>query len=125
MYIPAAEMGEYDSWKPPPQKRMSSKQMLDGKYGGGATLERTSSSKRFSGVERTSSRGRMEVNGGGPQPRWVILILSHQSTSRPLIEIIIKLIKFSSGALLHTITIYLETQYINCSGLRGRTPELR
>ena len=87
MYIPAAQMGEYDSWKPPPQKRMSSKQILEAKYGGGggggeASLERQSSSGRFSGeaglvvvlvgnnsavlsgVERTASRGRLESGGG-------------------------------------------------------------
>ena len=64
MYIPSAEMGEYDSLKPPPQKRMSSKQLLESKYGGGASLERQSSSGRFSGVERTASRGRMEMTGG-------------------------------------------------------------
>ena len=38
MYIPAAEMGEYDSWKPPPQKKTSSKQP---------------------GVDRQPSRGKM------------------------------------------------------------------
>ena len=65
MYIPAAQMGEYDSWKPPPQKRMSSKQILDAKYGGGASVERQSSSGRFSGVERTGSRGRLESPAGG------------------------------------------------------------
>ena len=36
MYIPSAEMGEYDSVKPPPQKRMSSKQLLEAKYGSGS-----------------------------------------------------------------------------------------
>lgn len=58
MYIPAAQMGEYDSVKPPPQKRMSSKQMMAG-------VERQSSSGRFSGVERTASRGRLEMTAGG------------------------------------------------------------
>merc|ERR1712241_576354 len=69
MYIPSAQMGEYDSVKPPPQKRMSSKQMLDSRYGGGASVERQSSSGRFSGVERTTSRGRLENSGGGSMTR--------------------------------------------------------
>ena len=43
MYIPSANMGEYDSWKPPPQKKMSSKQLLEAKYGGGGSLERQDS----------------------------------------------------------------------------------
>ena len=99
MYIPAAQMGEYDSWKPPPQKRMSSKQILDAKYGGGASVERQSSSGRFSGVERTGSRGRLEspAGGGGSLARWTN-ILSCQSTSALAIEIIIQLIKFYSSA---------------------------
>merc|ERR1712038_263678 len=44
---------------------MSSKQILDAKYGGGASVERQSSSGRFSGVERTGSRGRLESPAGG------------------------------------------------------------
>ena len=36
-------MGEYDSWKPPPQKKMSSKQLLEARYGGGGSLERQES----------------------------------------------------------------------------------
>ena len=73
MYIPAAQMGEYDSWRAPPQPGHSSKQP-------GASLERQASSKRFSAMERTSSRGRMETNGGGSLARWEIL--SHLSMSR-------------------------------------------
>ena len=48
MYIPSAEMGEYDSVKPPPQKRMSSKQLLEAKYGNGS-LDRQSSKGNMTG----------------------------------------------------------------------------
>ena len=48
MYIPSAEMGEYDSVKPPPQKRMSSKQLLEAKYGTGS-LDRQSSKGNVTG----------------------------------------------------------------------------
>ena len=48
MYIPSAEMGEYDSVKPPPQKRMSSKQILEAKYGNGS-LDRQSSKGNMTG----------------------------------------------------------------------------
>ena len=49
MYIPSAEMGSYDSWKPPPQK-MSSKQLLEAKYGGGGgSLERQGSRSKMTG----------------------------------------------------------------------------
>ena len=46
MYIPSAEMGEYDSWKPPPQKKMSSKQLLEAKYG---SLDRQESKGKIRG----------------------------------------------------------------------------
>lgn len=48
MYIPSAEMGEYDSVKPPPQKRMSSKQLLEAKYGNGS-LDRQASKGNMTG----------------------------------------------------------------------------
>ena len=48
MYIPSAEMGEYDSVKPPPQKRMSSKQLVEAKYGSGS-LDRQSSKGNMTG----------------------------------------------------------------------------
>ena len=48
MYIPSAEMGEYDSVKPPPQKRMSSKQLVEAKYGSGS-LDRQSSKGNMAG----------------------------------------------------------------------------
>jgi len=65
MYIPSAEMGSYDSWKPPPQKKMSSKQLLEAKYGGGGgSLERQGSRSKMTGLDRTSSRGRMDMNDG-------------------------------------------------------------
>ena len=51
MYIPSAEMGEYDSVKPPPQKRMSSKQLLEAKYGNGS-LDRQSSKGNMTGKNR-------------------------------------------------------------------------
>ena len=50
MYIPSAEMGEYDSVKPPPQKRMSSKQLLEAKYGSGS-LDRQASKGNMTGTE--------------------------------------------------------------------------
>ena len=54
MYIPSAEMGEYDSVKPPPQKRMSSKQLLEAKYGNGS-LDRQSSKGNMTGKKDLSS----------------------------------------------------------------------
>ena len=51
MYIPSAEMGEYDSVKPPPQKRMSSKQLLEAKYGNGS-LDRQSSKGNMTGKKQ-------------------------------------------------------------------------
>ena len=48
MYIPSAEMGEYDSFKPPPQKKMASKQLLEAKYG---SLDRQASKGNMTGEE--------------------------------------------------------------------------
>ena len=41
-------MGEYDSFKPPPQKKMSSKQLLEAKYG---SLDRQASKGNMTGEE--------------------------------------------------------------------------